>query len=103
MAIDGSSCVVQEEKRSPGRQWAGGFGEKKPCSLRARKLYGRLCLRFLLRGPIAQAQELPNFSAFVAIFVGFGRSIVGLTEGMFSIADSFLNQVQRLCHTLFLR
>jgi hypothetical protein len=65
------------------------------------KLYwrSRSCLGFLFGAPISQAQELPNFSAFVAIFLGFGRSIVGLAEGMFGIADSFLNQVQRLCHT----
>jgi len=77
-------------------------GEKKPFSLKAlnsHKLYWRTYLS-CFAGPIAQAQELPNFSAFVAIFLGFGRSIIGLTEGMFSIADSFVNQVQRLCHTI---
>jgi len=53
----------------------------------------------LLGAPFSQAQELPYLAAFVAIFLGFGRSVVGLAEGMFGIADSFLNQVQRLCHT----
>lgn len=76
------------------------FKEKKPRSLSARKLYWRICLGFCFRGPITQAQELPNFSAFVAIFLGFGRPIIGLTEGVFSIADSFLNEVQCLCHTI---
>jgi hypothetical protein len=83
------------------RQWAGMGEEKKPRSLEACKLYGRTCLGFLLGTPIAQAQELPNLSAFVAIFLGFGRSIVGLAEGMFGIADCLLNQVQRLSHTQF--
>jgi hypothetical protein len=64
-------------------------------------LFGDL-LRFLFASPIAQAQKFPDLAAFVAIFLGFGRSIVGLTEGMFSIADSFLNQVQRLCHTIII-
>ena len=78
------------------------LGRKSRSSLKAlnsHKLYWRTYLS-CFAGPIAQAQELPNFSAFVAIFLGFGRSIIGLTEGMFSIADSFVNQVQRLCHTI---
>jgi hypothetical protein len=68
----------------------------------ARPQFMRWALGVLLVGPITQAQELPNLSAFVAIFLGFGRSLVGLAEGMFSIVDSFLNQVQSLSHTLFL-
>ncbi len=85
------------------RQWAANFEEIKPPSREAFKLYWRTCLGLLLWTPIAQAQELPNFSAFVAIFLGFGRSVIGLAEGMFSIADCFLNQVQCLSHTQFLR
>jgi hypothetical protein len=77
----------------------GTLGEKKPLSLVAGKLYGRTNLGSLLGAPISQAQKMPYFAAFVAIFLGFGRTIVGLSEGMFGIADSFLNQVQRLCHT----
>ena len=79
------------------------WGEKATLAV-AGKLYGRTCLervlRCLLGAPFSQAQELPYLAAFVAIFLGFGRSVVGLAEGMFGIVDSFLNQVQRLCHTL---
>ena len=78
------------------------FEEKIPPSLEACKLDGRTSLGLQLWTPFAQAQELPNLSAFVAIFLGFGRSIIGLAEGMFGIADCFVNQVQRLSHTQFL-
>jgi len=85
----------EEQAPVAGNVW----GEKAALAV-ARKLYGRTFLGSLLGGPISQSQELPYLAAFVAIFLGFGRSVVGLAEGMFGIADSFLNQVQRLCHTL---
>jgi hypothetical protein len=58
-----------------------------------------LALNLYFAGPIAQAQELPNLSAFVAVFLGFGRATIDLAEGMFGVDDCFLNQVQGLCHT----
>jgi hypothetical protein len=76
--------------------------EKKPRSREACKLCWRISLGLLFPGPIAQSQEFPNLSAFVTIFLGFGRSVIGLAERMFGVSHGFLNQVQRLCHTQFL-
>ena len=78
------------------------WGEKAALAPGAKlsKLYWRSFLgSLLLCDPVTQAQELPYLAAFVAIFLGFGRSIIGLAEGVFGISDSVLNQVQCLCHT----
>jgi hypothetical protein len=73
--------------------------EKEPRSRLRANFVGGFRLDLLFAGPIAQTQELADFSPFVTIFLGFGRSIVGLTEGMFSTSNRILNHVQRLCHT----
>jgi hypothetical protein len=58
-------------------------------------------LGLCILSPITQAQNFANFAAFVAIFLGFGRSAIDLTEGMFGVCDGILNRVQGSCHIHF--
>jgi len=90
------------------RERARDMKRKRPAERGRSNFIGRFKL-FLALGagldflsPIAQAQEFPDLSAFVSIFLGFGRPIINLTERMFCISDSFLNQVKRFGHTQFL-
>ena len=71
-----------------------------PRAGRANSLVELLLLNICFAGPIAQMQQLSNLSAFVAIFLVFGRSAAALGEWMFGITDDLLNQVQGLYHGL---
>ena len=58
-------------------------------------------LGFGFPGPVAQAEEFPYFTAFVAVLLFWG-ALIRLTEGVFGAAPHrFLNQVPRLGHTQF--
>lgn len=60
---------------------------------------GVLELRF--SGPIVQADNFADFAAFVAVFLRFRGALLGLAEGVFCVADGFVDQVQRFSHTVF--
>ena len=60
-----------------------------------------LRLKFRLGGPIVQPDHFLYLAAFVPVFLGLGRSLLGLAEGVFGVAYGIVDQVQRLSHRAF--
>ena len=58
-------------------------------------------LKFQFGAPVVQPDDFLYFAAFVPVFLGLGRSLLALAEGVFGVADGFVNQVQRFRHTAF--
>jgi hypothetical protein len=58
-------------------------------------------LELRLNSPIVQTDDFSYLAAFVSVFLCFRGTLLGLAEGVFCVADGFVDQVQRFSHTVF--
>ena len=49
--------------------------------------------------PVTQFDVFLDLSSFVAVFLGFGRTIIGLAEGVFGIANDFCDGFYGFAHS----
>ena len=48
--------------------------------------------------PVTQFQILLNLASFIAVFLGFHGTILGLSEGVFGVANDFTDGVKEFAH-----
>jgi len=58
-------------------------------------------LKFWFCRPVVQPDDFLHLAAFIPVFLGLGRPLLGLAEGMLGVPNGFVNQVQRFSHTAF--
>ena len=51
--------------------------------------------------PVVQTDDFLYFAALVSVLVSFGRTLLGLAEGVFCTADGLVDEVKRFRHTAF--
>jgi hypothetical protein len=52
--------------------------------------------------PVAELQELPYLTPFVAVFQGFFGMMLGFAERMFLVANGFAHHFDRFHHSIYL-